>query len=150
VTDVPDDKLAVTYAQLVREIVPAFASLDGGAAVRAPWGQVTALEAARGFTIETTRHGWDLAVATDRSAIAPAGVAERCLEFAVDAIPDRLRGVASAEAVSHDPGNVAATVPVGRMGQPDEAAAVVAFLASEQSSYVDGANIYVDGGTNQI
>ncbi|MEV6160227.1 hypothetical protein AB0L53_58825 [Nonomuraea sp. NPDC052129] len=26
----------------------------------------------------------------------------------------------------------------------------MAFLASEQSSYVVGANIYVDGGTNQI
>lgn len=46
--------------------------------------------------------------------------------------------------------NVAATVPKGRMGQPEEAAAVVAFLASEQSSYVVGANIYVDGGENQI
>ncbi|MEO3764698.1 SDR family oxidoreductase [Streptomyces sp. B8F3] len=46
--------------------------------------------------------------------------------------------------------NVAATVARGRMGQPEEAAAVVAFLASEQSSYVVGANIYVDGGTNQI
>ena len=45
---------------------------------------------------------------------------------------------------------VAATVPKGRMGQPEEAAAVVAFLASEQSSYVVGANIYVDGGENQI
>lgn len=46
--------------------------------------------------------------------------------------------------------NVAATVAKGRMGRPEEAAAVVAFLASEQSSYVVGANIYVDGGTNQI
>ncbi|MER8069129.1 SDR family oxidoreductase [Streptomyces sp. NPDC094034] len=45
---------------------------------------------------------------------------------------------------------VAATVPKGRMGQPEEAAAVVAFLASEQSSYVVGSNIYVDGGENQI
>jgi NAD(P)-dependent dehydrogenase (short-subunit alcohol dehydrogenase family) len=44
----------------------------------------------------------------------------------------------------------AVTVPKGRMGQPEEAAAVVAFLASEQSSYVVGANIYVDGGANQI
>lgn len=46
--------------------------------------------------------------------------------------------------------NVAATVAKGRMGQPEEAAAVMAFLASEQSSYVVGANLYVDGGTNQI
>lgn len=46
--------------------------------------------------------------------------------------------------------NVAATVPRGRTGRPEEAAAVVAFLASEQSSYVDGANLYVDGGANQI
>jgi NAD(P)-dependent dehydrogenase (short-subunit alcohol dehydrogenase family) len=36
------------------------------------------------------------------------------------------------------------------MGRPDEAAAVVAFLASEQSSYVVGSNIYVDGGANQV
>lgn len=45
--------------------------------------------------------------------------------------------------------HVAATVPKGRMGRPEEAAAVVTFLASEQSSYVVGANFYVDGGENQ-
>jgi NAD(P)-dependent dehydrogenase (short-subunit alcohol dehydrogenase family) len=46
--------------------------------------------------------------------------------------------------------NVAATVPKGRFGRPEEAAAVVAFLASEESSYVVGVNLYVDGGTNQV
>ena len=46
--------------------------------------------------------------------------------------------------------NLAAAVPIGRMGRPEEVAAVVAFLASEQSSYVLGANLYVDGGVNQI
>ncbi len=39
---------------------------------------------------------------------------------------------------------------IGRMGRPEEIAAVVAFLASDQSSYVLGANWYVDGGENQI
>jgi 3-oxoacyl-[acyl-carrier protein] reductase len=39
-----------------------------------------------------------------------------------------------------------ARIPVGRMGRPDEVAAVVAFMASERSSYVVGTAWYVDGG----
>ncbi len=37
-------------------------------------------------------------------------------------------------------------LPVGRMGRPDEVGAVVAFMASERSSYVVGTAWYVDGG----
>jgi 3-oxoacyl-[acyl-carrier protein] reductase len=37
-------------------------------------------------------------------------------------------------------------VPAGRLGTPREFAAVVAFLASERASYVNGASIAVDGG----
>lgn len=37
-------------------------------------------------------------------------------------------------------------IPVGRMGRPDEVAAVVAFMGSERSSYVVGTAWYVDGG----
>jgi NAD(P)-dependent dehydrogenase (short-subunit alcohol dehydrogenase family) len=36
------------------------------------------------------------------------------------------------------------------MGSVDEVAAAVAFLASDQSSFVLGANLYVDGGENQL
>ena len=46
--------------------------------------------------------------------------------------------------------HLATTAAIGRMGRPEEVAAVVAFLASEQSSFVLGANWYVDGGENQI
>jgi NAD(P)-dependent dehydrogenase (short-subunit alcohol dehydrogenase family) len=36
--------------------------------------------------------------------------------------------------------------PIGRMGQPSEVAAVAAFLASDDSSFITGASIPVDGG----
>lgn len=39
-----------------------------------------------------------------------------------------------------------ATIPLGRLGQPRELAALVAFLASERASYITGATIQVDGG----
>lgn len=39
-----------------------------------------------------------------------------------------------------------AKIPVGRMGKPEEVGAVVAFLASERSSFVAGAVWHVDGG----
>ncbi|MFD7001367.1 SDR family NAD(P)-dependent oxidoreductase [Streptomyces mirabilis] len=44
----------------------------------------------------------------------------------------------------------AAGVPLGRIGRPDEVAEVVAFLASGRSAFILGANLYVDGGENQI
>src|SRR2546430_11931973 len=37
-------------------------------------------------------------------------------------------------------------IPAGRLGTPQEFAAVVTFLASERASYVTGASIAVDGG----
>lgn len=43
-----------------------------------------------------------------------------------------------------------ARIAIGRMGSTDEVAAAVAFLASADSSFMLGANLYVDGGENQI
>jgi NAD(P)-dependent dehydrogenase (short-subunit alcohol dehydrogenase family) len=46
--------------------------------------------------------------------------------------------------------NLVASVPMGRMGSPDEIAKAVSFLASDDSSYVTGIELFVDGGMAQI
>jgi NAD(P)-dependent dehydrogenase (short-subunit alcohol dehydrogenase family) len=46
--------------------------------------------------------------------------------------------------------NLVSAVPMGRMGSPDEVAKAVSFLASDDSSYVTGIELFVDGGMAQI
>jgi enoyl-[acyl-carrier-protein] reductase (NADH) len=46
--------------------------------------------------------------------------------------------------------NILSTTPLGRMGNPEEVAKAVAFLASDDSSYITGIELFVDGGVAQI
>src|SRR6267143_682336 len=45
---------------------------------------------------------------------------------------------------------IAATVPLGRLAKPKEIARAVVFLASNDSSYVTGTELFVDGGFAQV
>jgi len=45
---------------------------------------------------------------------------------------------------------ISTVVPLGRFGTPDEIAKAVVFLASEDSSYVTGTELFVDGGFAQV
>lgn len=54
------------------------------------------------------------------------------------------------EALAKMKDELARTVPLGRMGDPDEIATAVAFLASDEASYISGIELFVDGGVAQI
>jgi NAD(P)-dependent dehydrogenase (short-subunit alcohol dehydrogenase family) len=54
------------------------------------------------------------------------------------------------ELAQHFKAAIPSTVPLGRIGRPEEIAKVAVFLASEESSYVAGVELFVDGGLGQI
>lgn len=64
------------------------------------------------------------------NAVAPGPIDSHRLEHLPDQIRDR----------------IAAAVPLGRIGNPDEVAAAVTWLLSDQASFVTGATIAIDGG----
>jgi NAD(P)-dependent dehydrogenase (short-subunit alcohol dehydrogenase family) len=58
--------------------------------------------------------------------------------------------LASSEAGLQRRNMIPSTVPLGRMGTPDEIARAVVFLASDDSSYITAIELFVDGGFAQV
>jgi NAD(P)-dependent dehydrogenase (short-subunit alcohol dehydrogenase family) len=78
--------------------------------------------------------GRDLAAATGRWGITVNTVSPGMIER-----PERARAPEIAAAIAEN-------TPVGRLGTPDDVGPLVRFLASEDASFITGANIVVDGG----
>jgi NAD(P)-dependent dehydrogenase (short-subunit alcohol dehydrogenase family) len=58
--------------------------------------------------------------------------------------------LASAEMGRERMQTISTSVPLGRLGTPDEVARAVVFLASDDSSYITGTELFVDGGFAQV
>jgi len=62
-------------------------------------------------------------------------------------MPSPARPTAEIEAVR---ARLGGAVPMKRMGEPEEVARAVLFLASQEASFITGVDLYVDGGTLEL
>ena len=77
---------------------------------------------------------------------APAGVRVNVVIPAVVETP-ATAGMLSDEASRK---NTEKLIPMGRVGQPEELANAIVFLASDEASYITGASLPVDGGRSAV
>ena len=94
--------------------------------------------------------------------VAKAGIAHmaRCLadEFVTDNItvncvaPGLVRSASSKPLWENEEtlASVSASIPIGRIGEPDDVAAMVVLLASDAGGYITGTTISVDGGKTAL
>ena len=119
---------------------------DGGAIVNLT--SIEAHQAAPGFaTYAAMKAALESLTKSLALELAPQGI--RVNAVAPDAIPSegelQARDEMLAGAAAYEPARLP---PLGRLGTPDEAAAVILFLASDLASFVTGTTIHLDGGNH--
>jgi NAD(P)-dependent dehydrogenase (short-subunit alcohol dehydrogenase family) len=81
------------------------------------------------------------------SELAPRGIRVNLVAPGATRTPIWKGSAPTAEALTALESRIAMTIPLGRLGEADEVAKTVLFLASHDASNVNGAEIFVDGGT---
>ena len=141
--------LTLNFVRFVREVVPYMR--------RQRWGRIVGIQSS---SVKQPVEGIDLS-----NALRPgvAGLVKSLMpDLAKDGITVNLvlpgifltsRIIAGAgrspegdKALQEQLAPIAATIPVGRLGDPKELGSLVAFLASQRASYITGAVYQVDGG----
>lgn len=132
-----------------RFFLPAMAARGGGSVVNLAsvssfvgWGDSSVYVATKGAVLALTR-----ALAIEYSS---SGVRVNCVCPGSIRTPMVLNNLAARGESEGGIGRVGALHPLGRIGEPEEIADAIAFLLSDQASFITGASLTIDGGLTAI
>jgi len=140
----------LNVVRAVRAVLPGMRERGGGRIVNVASSSIK--QPIKGLTLSNTFRAGIAGLAKSLSAeLAPDGILVNTLGPGRIST-DRSAGMDASQAEARDVsveevrGEMAARIPLGRYGTPEELAKVAAFLASPANSYVTGQAILVDGG----
>lgn len=116
--------------------------------LEAGWGRIVTfagMNAIQGYSgrahVSVSKHGaWGLAKALAKE-FGPQGITANCVS------PGPIRSDHDDPAMTAHIESQVAKIPAGRLGEPDEVAAAVALLASDEGAFINGQLIQVNGAT---
>ena len=106
------------------------------------WGVVSRAERA---TYSASKSGLDGMTAALAAEVAVDGVLANCVAPGFVETDLMLELTSEAERA-----RLAANVPIGRLAQPEEIGAFIAWLCSPQNSYISGQTLVIDGGFTRV
>ena len=145
-----DYQLAVNFKGTVFTVQLALPLLSEGASIIL----ISSTTAAKGLANRTVYSGTKAAIRsfarTWATELKARGIRVNALSPGPIETPAQKASWADPKVAQAFKANVIDAIPLGRVGQPQEMGQIVAFLASDASSYITGADIQADGGWGQV
>ena len=143
------DSLLLSVVRLCRGAIPHMQARGGGRIINIT--SISVKQPIAGLVLSNALRSAVTSLAKTLAVeLAPHNILVNCVApgyTRTDRVVDLFNATAEREGITPEEADrrVVAQIPLGRMGTPEEFAAVIAFLASPAASYVSGATIQVDG-----